>query len=427
MKNKFYLVLLIFICLSNWTFSLDVKVFNENIDIAKKLLSNWHKSGDQEILEKAFLLLKNIRREIENDENQEQDHIDLKREIHMLYFWTNKSRQVNMRKRKYNLNSIKTNIDTPNTVIKKKIKLIDLTKNDPPHIRKALNECISFRQKYPTQVYSCEYMFREICFDFPKSFSAIKAKKLADKLNLKIGIYEKKEQSMIKEIKNEIFNFEKYYLNRNFEKIVKELMSKYDEEQDQYKKTIVGELITDYKYLHATMLAINELIQHKIYNPLSSSIIGFKFNGLIIGANKKGVSIKTNMGKVSIPWKKINDKQLGQLIGELSKGIDVSYKIYLSIYKLGNTAVGFDSLYRSTLNNPLVLTHIGRKYFKLIYHYKESIKEMVGNRIAKSKKLAANKDISGAISMLTKYLLEINKTKFNQEQVLRIHSVINGF
>ncbi|PCJ52978.1 MAG: hypothetical protein COA79_23145 [Planctomycetota bacterium] len=115
---------------------------------------------------------------------------------------------------------------------------------------------------------------------------------------------------------------------------------------------------------------------------------------------------------------------MAELIGQLSKGVNVSYKITISIFKLGNASLAFDALYSKTLDDPLFLRKLGPIYFKLLYQHREEVKKLVDIQIQKAKKLAKSKDTVGAIKKLTKCLLQINKNKFHRDQVSKIYRVI---
>ncbi|PCJ57619.1 MAG: hypothetical protein COA79_15350 [Planctomycetota bacterium] len=438
MKKSILLTLFTLIFQMSLVYSLDIKAIKQKVDSAKEILSKWHKTSNPKLLENALVILKEAKKDLGNKKEQSLEYDNLRQEVYMLYFWTNKSRQVSSFGAKKKSNPI---VKEENTLgktngppsIKKEIKekedniiFSNLISNEPLHIKQAFSEIKEYEINNPKAFYESEFMYRDIYLEFPKSSTAEIAKELADSLIPKIEIFEADKNKRIKKITDEIMNFEQNYKNRKFTLITKELTAMFEIEKDKITKHIMGELIKEYDYLKITMLAINDLIENKKSNYLSASIIGVKFKGSIIGANHRSVSVKTKMGTITIPWKKISDDQLADLIGQLAKDVNVSYKITMSIYKLGDASVAFNTLYSKTLDDPLFLSKLGTFYFKLLYKHREEVKRLVDNEVKNATKLADSKDPAGAIKVLTKCLLQINKTKFHRDQVSRIYSIMSS-
>ncbi|PCJ52977.1 MAG: hypothetical protein COA79_23140, partial [Planctomycetota bacterium] len=161
-----------------------------------------------------------------------------------------------------------------------------------------------FTKNHPTAYYQSEFMYRDFYFDYPDSTNAEVAKELADSLIPKIEVFNKDKSHRIKEITSNIYNFDKLYKARKFKEISEKLKGLFDEEKGYITKHIMGELIKEYNYLDITMEAIDKLIQNKKSTPISAGIVGIKFKGSLVRANKESLSIKTQMGTISLPWKK---------------------------------------------------------------------------------------------------------------------------
>ncbi|PCJ52831.1 MAG: hypothetical protein COA79_23225, partial [Planctomycetota bacterium] len=92
MKKIILVVSILIIHISLYAY--DLKPIIEKVDIVKQILSNWDKSNDPILLEKALVLLIELKADLGNKTGQNLKYEKLRQEVYMLYFWTNKSRRV---------------------------------------------------------------------------------------------------------------------------------------------------------------------------------------------------------------------------------------------------------------------------------------------------------------------------------------------
>ncbi|PCJ60054.1 MAG: hypothetical protein COA79_09625 [Planctomycetota bacterium] len=417
--------------MSSSLFAADLNSVKTRISTVKKYLAKWHKTSDQKLILDSLIILTEIKKDLKSINDRDEEYESIKQEVYMLFFWANKSKVVISKKRR---RSTRPLINIPPLERPKKLTdaevndaviLAKLLSTEPKKVVEEFKHTQDFTKNNPNAYYESEYMYRDIYFEHPESNLAEIANKYANSINIKIIKFEQEKEIKTNNILNNISDFEKLYTYRKFGQIEKKLKDLYDQEKDKITKHIIGHMIKEYQNLNVTMKAIDQLIKNKKKNPISGRLIGLKFNGSIIGASEKSVSIKTKMGTVSLPWKKVNDKQLADLITQLSQGVDVSYRIPLAMYKLGNAYEAFKIIYHKILRDPLFATKLGIFYFELLYHFRLDTTKLVDATIARSNKLAKSKDIAGAIKILTKCLLQINKTKFQYDEVARIRKAIN--
>lgn len=457
--QKLKFLLATFLIFSTPLFADDSKILNEvEIEIrkAKTELLKWDKTHMESDLNAAIEILKNARimiGEIKTFENVRA--IDLNKELSMLYFWANKSKRVTeVKKDKAEIQQFKKSVEevekeekkSPNSankanesisqddmktlesILSSKISVDDIViPVEHPIITGAFQKAIEYSKNNPDQLYECEFMFRDIYYDFPTSKSAILAKELANKFSEKIEAFVKEKQIIRNLIKSKILNYDSEYNSRNYEIIISRITEMRKNEKDHRKQDIYWEMIEEYKYLQTAISALNDLLFMKKHDAPSASIVGVKFRGFVTSSSNLGLDITTDMGSMSIPWIKISDEQLGKLLAILSKGVDVSYKIPIAIHLLGNTQDAFQILYQRSLDNPLIMAKYSRFYFQTLFYFRKEMANIIDQQIGNAQKLFSNKDTTGAIGVLTQSLLSINKNNFLRDQIGKIHEVMSTF
>ena len=434
-----------------YTMADDNKILLEvesEIKKAKAELLKWDKSHQEDDLITAIEILKNARITISQIKVLEDARaLDLNKELSMLYFWANKSKRIGdvskgkkeiaqfnkpveeevKEKSKEEIKATnEPKVTSPNG--SDKISLDDIViPTEHPIITTAFQKAIEFGKNNPSQLYECEFMFRDIYYDFPTSKSATIANQIADKYSMKIETFVKEKLVFRNFVKSKIPNYDAEYNARNYEAIINAITAMRANEKDTVKQDIYWEMIEEYKYLQTAVTALNDLLYLKKNDAPPASIVGIKFRGFVTGANKKGLDISTDMGGMSIPWVKVSDEQLGKLLAVLSVGIDVSYKIPIAIHLLGNTQEAFQLLYQRSLDNPLIMAKYSRFYFQTLFYFRKEMATIIDQQIDSAQKLFTNKDTKGAIGVLTQSLLSINKNNYLRDQIGKIHEVMSSF
>lgn len=423
---------------------------------AKNELLKWDKTHKESDLDSAIEILKNARTAISEIQNLEgRNFLELNKELAMLYFWANKSKRVGDEiKDKKELGQFQKSVeevvkeelqDTTaskeskiaiskesskilDSILSTKISVDDIVIPDEhPLITAVFKKAIEFSKNNQNQLYECEFMFRDIFYDFPTSKSAKIANEIANRYSDKIETFVKEKYAFRNSVIEKIPNYTNEYNARNFTSIIATLTEMKNEEKDPIKLDIYWEMIEEYKYLQTAIDALNDLIILKKNHPAPADMVGVKFRGFVTGSDKKGIQITTDMGGMAIPWVKVTDEQLGKLLGFLSKDFEVSYKIPIAIHLLGNTQEAFQILYQRALDNPTIMVKYSRFYFQTLFYFRKQMATQVDKQIETAQKLFNNKDTSGAIGVLTQSLLNINKINFLRDQISKIHTTMATF
>jgi hypothetical protein len=437
----------------------DAKILLEvEIEIrkAKNELLKWDKTHKESDLDSAIDILKNARTAIAGVANLEtRNFLELNKELAMLYFWANKSKRVfDVGKDKKDFDKYKKSVEE---VVKEELQDIAVTSeikvaitkesskilesilsakisveeiiipDEHPLITSAFKKAIEFSKNNQNQLYECEFMFRDIFYDFPTSKSAKLANEIANKYSEKIENFVKEKYSFRNSVIAKIPNYTNEYNSRNFDSILATLTEMKNKENDVIKLDIYWEMIEEFKYLQTAIEALNDLISLKKNQQAPADMVGVNFRGFVTGSDKKGIQITTEMGGLAIPWVKVSDDQLGKLLAFLSKGIEVSYKIPIAIHLLGNTQEAFQILYQRALDNPTIMVKYSRFYFQTLFYFRKQMATQVDKQIETAQKLFNNKDTSGAIGVLTQSLLNINKINFLRDQISKIHTTMATF
>lgn len=423
---------------------------------AKNELMKWDKTHKESDLNLAIEILKNARTAISAITNTEtRNFLELNKELAMLYFWANKSKRVgDVIKDKKDLDQFKRSVEevvkeelqditvtneTKVAISKESTKILDsilstkisvediIIPDEHPLITSVFKKAIEFSKNNQNQLYECEFMFRDIFYDFPTSMSAKIANEIANKFSEKIETFVKEKYAFRNSIIAKIPNYTTDYNSRNFDSIIATLTEMKSAEKDIVKIDIYWEMIEEYKYLQTAVDALNDLIVLKKNNQAPADMVGVKFRGFVTGADKKGLQITTEMGGMAIPWVKVSDEQLGKLLAFLSKDIEVTYKIPIAIHLLGSTQEAFQILYQRALDNPAIMVKYSRFYFQTLFYFRKHMATQIDQQIERAQKLFNNKDTSGAIGVLTQSLLNINKINFLRDQISKIHTTMATF
>ena len=465
--KKINLFITLFLLLTFLLSADDIKNLSDveaDIKKAKVELLKWDKTHQEDVLILAIEYLKTGRSNmLKIKDNETIRFSEVNKELTMLYFWANKSKRVDdVSKEKKNIDQYKKSIEEvakenksetnaknekhietvkaeePNNKENKKSLKELVTKNNDitenivipvEHfiITIAFEKAIEFSKNNPHQLYECEFMFRDIYYDFPTSKSAILANEIADKYSLKIENFVKEKLAFRNSIQAKIPNYEENYNARNYGAIIDVITELKINEPEILKQDIYWEMLEEYKYLQTAIFLLNELLVLNKNDLPPASLIGINFRGFISSSDAKGIIVTTDMGTMSIPWVKVSDEQLGKLLAVLSKNHEISYKIPIAIHLLGNTQDAFQLLYKRSLDNPIVMAKYSRFYFQTLFYFRKEMAIQVDNQIENALKLFNNKDTSGAIGVLTKSLLNINKNNFLRDQIGKIHSAIMTF
>jgi len=449
----------LFCFLSNLVVGDDAKILQEvEIEIrkAKSELMKWDKTHKETDLDAAIEILKNARTAISAVANIEtRNFLELNRELAMLYFWANKSKRVgdiSKEKKvldKFNksveevvkeeLQNVAATTEAKTAISKESISILDsilstkisvdeiVIPDEHPIITSVFKKAIEFCKNNQNQLYECEFMFRDIFYDFPTSKSAKLANEIANKFSEKIESFVKEKYAYRNSVIAKIPNYEANYNTRNFEPILTTLAEMKNAEKDQIKSEILWEMMEEYKYIETAVEALNDLIKIKKNNQAPADLVGVKFRGFVIGSDKKGLQVSSESGSMTIPWVKVTDEQLGKLLAFLSKNIEVSYKIPIAIHLLGNSQEAFQLLYQRALDNPTIMVKYSRFYFQTLFYFRKHMATQVDQQIETAQKLFNNKDTSGAINILTQSLLNINKINFLRDQIGKIHTTMATF
>ena len=455
-KNILITLILLFSLIIKADDSKTLKETEEEIRKAKVELLKWDKTHAESDLLAAIEILKNARTNILNvKETEDPRFLEVNKELTMLYFWANKSKRVGdvtkekkeidqfkksvedvQKEQKNNVSTVKANNQV---AIKENLSLLEkimstsipLDQIEIPieHeiITTAFQKAIEFSKNNANQLYECEYMFRDIFYDFPTSKTAILSNEIANKYSAKIESIANEKFKFRSEVTSKIPNYEGLYNSKNFDPVIAAIVEMKKTEKNPQKQDIYWEMLEEYRYLQTAVLATNDLLLLKKNDPPPASIVGVKFRGFITGSDSKGVTITTDMGSMSIPWTKVSDEQFGKLLAVISKGIEVSYKIPIAIHLLGDTEDAFQILYQRSLDNPLILAKYSRFYFQTLFYFRKEMALKIDLQIENAQKLFNNKDTTGAIGVLTQSLLTINKNNFLRDQIGKIHEAIATF